>query len=395
MRARLLTALAAVVLLVGVVAVVTHDDGGDEEVVGDLRVSTTTTRPDRTTTTAAPITTSTATTDTTAAPVPTTGAVAAAPEPDPVPDDPAPSTQPVAPGPDPGPGVSVSGACPMFPGDSFWHADIRALPVHPQSGAWRTSIGTGRGIHPDFGAGIYDGGPIGIPFVVVPASQPGVPVAFEYADESDAGPYPIPANPPIEGAPGGDGDRHVLVVQEGSCTLSELYAASPNGDGSWSAGSGAVWDLRSNALRPDGWTSADAAGLAILPGLVRYDEVAAGVIDHAIRFTAPRTQDTYLWPARHEAGSSGSNLPPMGTWMRLRGDLDPATFPPQVRPIVVAMQVHGILLADNGSSMYLSGAPDDRWDNDQLRALGQITAADFEVVDASSLRRGADSGQAG
>lgn len=289
-------------------------------------------------------------------------------------------------------GAPLADDCPTFPADNYWHADVRALPVHPMSGAWRASIGLGAGMHADFGSGTWEGGPIGIPYVVVPADQPSVPVSFDYADESDPGPYPVPTDPLIEGGPASDGDRHVLVVQQGTCTLSELYAAYPNGDGSWSAGSGAVYDLRSNALRPAGWTSADAAGLPILPGLVRYDEVAAGLVDHAIRFTAPRTDRSYLWPARHQAGRADANLPPMGTWMRLRSDIDPNAFPPQVRPIVVAMQVHGVLLADNGSAMYISGAPDPRWDNDALRSLGAITAADFEVVDASSLQLDPNSG---
>lgn len=387
LRPRPVAALAVAVLVAGGLAVAAAGDGEPDEVSGELRPTTTTTERRATTTSSSTTATTAAATTTTAA---ATATEAVAPSPDPVEtppaDAPAPAPAPVL------PGVPVSGTCPMFPSDSFWHADVRGLPVHPMSATWRASIGTGRGIHPDFGSGTWDGGPIGIPFVVVPASQPGVAVSFEYADESDAGPYPVPADPPIEGGPQAVGDRHVLVVQEGTCTLSELYAAHPNGDGSWSAGSGAVWDLRSNALRPDGWTSADAAGLAILPGLVRYDEVAAGVVDHAIRFTAPSTQDTYLWPARHQAGVAGAHLPPMGTWMRLRADIDPASFPPQVQPIVTAMQVHGLLLADNGSSMYVSGAPDERWDDDQLRTLGRITAADFEVVDASGLQVSGDSG---
>ncbi|MEA2842776.1 MAG: hypothetical protein QOJ69_447, partial [Actinomycetota bacterium] len=180
-------------------------------------------------------------------------------------------------------------ACPVAPADSFWHADVSALPVHAQSSAWVTSVGATAKLKADFGSGTWDGGPIGIPYTVVPGTQPRVPVSFDYADESDPGPYPVPANAPIEGGPAATGDRHVLVVDKDQCRLWELYSAYPQGGGaSWTAGSGATWSMTSNAMRPLGWTSGDAAGLPILPGLVRYEEVAAGQIDHAIRFTAPR-----------------------------------------------------------------------------------------------------------
>ena len=197
----------------------------------------------------------------------------------------------------------------MTPADSFWHADVSTLPVHAQSATWISSIGSTAGLKADFGAGQWNGGPIGIPYTTVPGTQPRVPVSFTYDDESDAGPYPIPPNAPIEGGPSSTGDRHVLVVDRDACRLWELYSAYPQAGGtSWTAGSGATWDLNSNAMRPLGWTSGDAAGLPILPGLVRYDEVAAGAIDHVIRFTAPRTASAYVWPASHKAATGGSSI---------------------------------------------------------------------------------------
>lgn len=285
-------------------------------------------------------------------------------------------------------------SCPDFPADSHWHADISTLPVHPHSDRYVASMGLDARVHADFGSGTWDGGPIGIPYTVVDATTPAVPVSFDYDDESDPGPYPIPPNAPIEGGPNADGDRHVLVVDRSSCRLYELYDAHPNPDGSWHAGSGATWDLRSNALRPDSWTSADAAGLPILPGLVRYDEVAAGEIDHAIRVTARATQNTHLWPARHHAGSANPDLPPMGLRLRLKASVDITGFPAEVQVILRAMQRYGLIVADNGSSWYLSGAPDDRWDNDVLHLLHQLHGRDFEAVDASSLMVDPSSGQA-
>lgn len=293
--------------------------------------------------------------------------------------------------------VPVPGApnCRLFPADSYWRADVRGLPVHQRSTAWVNSIGRSAPAKADFGSGEWDGGPIGIPSVVVPGTQPRVPVAFDYDDESDPGPYPIPAGAPIEGGPGSDGDRHILVLDKDACVLYETWSTYPDGSGGWTAGSGAVWDLSSNVLRPDGWTSADAAGLPILPGLVRYEEVAAGRVQHAIRVTVPRTQRSYLWPARHFASSSTDpNLPPMGAWLRLDPSIDPATFGPQVRPIVVALQTYGAIVADNGGAWYLSGSPDERWDNDQLRELARLTGDDFVVVDTTSLVVDPDSGQA-
>ncbi|HEY8544531.1 MAG TPA: hypothetical protein VIL36_05775 [Acidimicrobiales bacterium] len=288
-----------------------------------------------------------------------------------------------------------AGDCPDFPADSHWHARVDRLPVHPRSDAYVAAIGLDEGVKADFGSGLWDGGPIGIPVTEVPPGQPGVAVTFDYADESDPGPYPIPADARVEGGPAADGDRHVLLVDRSACRLYELYAAHPNGDGSWRAGSGAVYDLRRHDLRPDGWTSADAAGLPIYPGLVRYDEVAAGRVDHAIRVTVPRSQDAYVWPARHAASDQADpNLPPMGLRLRLKADVDIGGLPAQARVVAQAMKDYGVIVADNGSPWYLSGAPDERWDNDALRALGTLTGADFEAVDAAPLMVDPDSGRA-
>lgn len=285
--------------------------------------------------------------------------------------------------------------CPMFPANSHWHAEVTDLPVLANSTAMISTIGTGAKLKADFGSGLWDGGPIGIPYVVVPGDQTRVPVSFEYDDESDPGPYPVPADAPIEGGPDSDGDRHILIVDEDACRLYELYSAYPDGDGGWDAGSGAVWDLRSNALRPAGWTSADAAGLPILPGLVRYDEVASGRIDHAIRITFPVTRRSYLWPARHQAGSTTNvNAPAMGQRFRLKASVDESTFPASVRPIIRALKTYGAINADNGSAFFMSGVPDERWNNSDLNALRRIVGSDFEVVDASSLMVTANSGEA-
>jgi hypothetical protein len=284
----------------------------------------------------------------------------------------------------------ASSGCPLFPSDNAWHADVSRLPKHPRSAAFMQSMGTGAGLHTDFGSGTWDGGPIGIPYVVVPASQPRVPVRFDYAGESDPGPYPIPSDAPVEGGAQASGDRHVLVVQAGTCRLYELFGARREGSG-WQAGSGAVYDLRANRLRPAGWTSADAAGLPILAGLVRYEEVAAGHVDHAIRVTVDQSQASYLWPARHQAGQAGANLPPMGLRLRLHSGVDISGFPAQARVILRAMQTYGLIVADNGSSGFIGGVPDPRWDNDALHQLGRITLADFDAVDESSLRVSADS----
>jgi hypothetical protein len=287
--------------------------------------------------------------------------------------------------------------CAIFPGDNIWNTPIEDLPVAANSSAYIDTIGRDTTFHPDFGAGEWppnSGAPIGIPFITVTGAQKKVAVTFEYAEESDTGPYPVPANAPVEGGTSGDGDRHVLMIDEDNCVLYELFAAYPQPDGTWQAGSGAIFDLASHTLRPDTWTSADAAGLPIFPGLLRYDEVASGEIRHALRFTAPQTQQAYVWPARHFASSlTGSEFPPLGQRFRLRADFDVRGFAPPIQVILRAMQQYGIILADNGSSWYLSGAPDDRWDNDMLRELKQLTGNDFEAIDVSSLLLAPDSGQ--
>jgi hypothetical protein len=285
-------------------------------------------------------------------------------------------------------GPPTIAGCPVFPASSVWNQPVDKLPVAKDSAELIRSIGLDALLHPDFGSGLYDGERIGIPYVVVSGvTTPKAKPRFEYADESDKGPYPIPANVPIEGDPHpGNGDRHALIVDRDTCTLYELYALQRTGTG-WTAGSGAIWNLRSNALRPAGWTSADAAGLPILPGLARYDEVAAGTIDHALRFTAPETRRAYIYPARHYASdSTDPSLPPMGLRVRLKAGVDIASFPPQARVVLEALKRYGMILADNGSPWYISGAPDPRWSNDDLHSLTRITGADLEVVDTSKLR---------
>jgi hypothetical protein len=275
--------------------------------------------------------------------------------------------------------------CPVFPASNAWNQRVDGLPVAADSARLVQSIGLGAGVHADFGSGLYEGRPIGIPFDVVSRATPRVRVAFDYAGESDRVRYPIPRSVHIEGGRASDGDRHALLLDRDACKLYELYALYPRGGG-WHAGSGAVWNLRSNALRPAGWTSADAAGLPIFPGLARYDEVARGVIDHALRFTASRTRRAYVYPARHYASSSDDpSLPPMGLRVRLKADVDISGFPRQSRVVLQALKTYGMILADNGSSWYVSGAPSPKWSNDDLHALGRITGADFEVVDTSSL----------
>jgi len=364
-RRELIAFVAAVVLLPALAWGCVADDGGGGSAAAVHRATTETTAPGRSsTTTAAPTTTA----STTVPPTTTTAAPRAAAA-----------------------GVGFGG-CPAFPADNHWHARVDGLPAHPQSSAYVASIGAGDGVKADFGSGTWDGGPIGIPVTSVAAGQAKVPVAFDYGDESDPGPYPIPSDALVEGGPAADGDRHVLVVEAGACRLYELFDAHPNGDGSWQAGSGAVYDLRANDLRPAGWTSADAAGLPIAAGLVRYDEVAAGGIDHAIRVTVPDSQSSYVWPARHAASDSGdAALPPMGLRLRLRGDADLSGLGPQARVVAEAMQTYGVIVADNGSPWYLSGAPDERWDNDDLQTLGTLTGADFEAVESSSLMVSPDS----
>ena len=286
------------------------------------------------------------------------------------------------PAPAPAPGIAPTlpeaPACSIFPASNVWNRRVDQLPVAANSATLVAAIGSASNLHADFGS--FPG--YGIPYNVATAATPRVPVAFDYADESDPGPYPIPANPTIEAG----SDRHILVVDADACRLWELWNARPDGSGGWLAGSGATWDLASNALRPAGWTSADAAGLPILPGLVRYDEVAAGTITHAIRFTAPVTRRAYLYPARHfAADSSSSSLPPMGLRVRLKASYDVASLPPQARVIAVAMQRYGMILADNGSAWFFQGTSDARWDDDQLNALKGIPGSAFEVVSTTGF----------
>jgi len=270
--------------------------------------------------------------------------------------------------------------CAIFPASNPWNQRVDTLPAAPDSAAIVASIGADTGLHADFGSGLRNGGPIGIPITVVRASQPKSGVTFGYASESDKGPYPIPANVAIEGGPAADGDRHALIVDRDRCRLYELFALERTAAG-WRAGSGAIWNLRSNRLRPAGWTSADAAGLPILPGLARYDEVARGRIDHALRFTVRRTRRAYVFPARHFASElTDPSLPPMGLRLRLQASFDTRPFPPQARVVLEALKRYGMIVADNGSNWFVSGAPHQRWDNDQLHTLERVTGSNFEVV---------------
>ncbi|HEY7095697.1 MAG TPA: hypothetical protein VH437_03170 [Terriglobales bacterium] len=286
-----------------------------------------------------------------------------------------------------GQGANLNGFVP-FPSDSLWNKDISASAVDPNSSAIINFIGGSVGLHADFGSGQYQGSNIGIPYVVVSGSQGLVNVDFSaYGDESDPGPMPVPANGPIEGDPNpGSGDRHVLVLDNSNCFLYELYSSYPNGDGTWSAGSAAVWDLLSKQQRPWTWTSADAAGLPIFPGLVRYDEVAAGEIRHAIRFTVSQSRAAFTPPASHWASSTtSSSAPPMGMRLRLKNSFDISHYSASNQVILTAMKKYGLILADNGSSMYISGAPDNRWNNDDLHNLSAVTASDFEVVEMNPV----------
>ena len=295
------------------------------------------------------------------------------------------------PDPEPTPGQDPTLAgCPVFPADHVWNTPVDHLPVHPNSEAWIQRISLEKGLHPDFGSGTWEGKRIGIPFNVTDGSAPRASFTFDYADESDPGPYPVPEGARIEE---GD-DHHLLVLDASSCTLYELFNVRRTASG-WAAGSGAVFDLGDYALRPDGWTSADAAGLAILPGLVRYDEVASGEIKHALRFTADWTSADHLWPARHHAPTGEPEDPPMGMRVRLRADFDTSGFSPEVRVILKALKKYGMILADNGSDWFISGEPDERWNNDVLVGeLYRVKGSDFEVVDTSSLMLDPDSGRA-
>ena len=283
----------------------------------------------------------------------------------------------------------VDGApeCTIFPPDNHWNLKVDELPVHPRSDAIIRSIGRREGLHADFGSGLYEGAPIGIPYVVVPGDQERVPITFRYDDESDPGPYPIPPDAPIEGGPDSDGDRHVIVVDKDNCELWETFDSHPrNGGASWRAGSGAFFDLSSNALRPKGWTSADAAGLPILPGLARYEDVEQGSIDHALRFTVERSRRKFIYPARHYASSLTSrNLPAMGQRLRLKKGFDISGFGPQAQIVLTALKEYGMIMADNGSDWFISGTPNEGWDNDDLHELGDVLGRHFVVVDTSFL----------
>jgi len=292
--------------------------------------------------------------------------------------------------------------CPMFPTDNVWNTRIDGLPVHAQSADFINSIEPTRGLHPDFGAIEWEGAPIGIPFTIVTSAQISVNLTFdaEAAGESDPGPYPIPTNAPVEGNRTEWGDHHILVLEKDHCLLYEVYNYSnnafPNPDGSWEAYSGAVFDLKSHALRPDTWTSADAAGLPILPGLARYDEVAAGEIAHALRFTANCSANYYIWPARHRAQRGTCDTPlPFGLRVRLSSSYTiPDEFSPQTKVLLQAMKTYGLIFADNGSNWYVTGSPNPGWDDEALvDELGQVHGSDLEVVDTSSLFYTADSGQ--
>jgi hypothetical protein len=279
--------------------------------------------------------------------------------------------------------------CPIFPADNPWNQRIDDLPVAANSDAIISNIGLDEGLHADFGSGQWAGAPIGIPYNVVPRDQAGIPVSFDYADESDPGPYPIPDGAKIEGGPDSTGDRHVIIVDKGRCKLYELYAAYPRDGGArWHAGSGAIWNLDSNELRPKGWTSADAAGLPILPGLARYGEVNHGRIDHALRFTVENTRSAYVYPARHEASSDPDpDLPAMGQRLRLKKSFDISGFPRQARIVLTALKQYGMIVADNGSDWFISGAPAEGWNNDALHTLGDVAGSNFVVIDPASSPR--------
>lgn len=284
--------------------------------------------------------------------------------------------------------------CPVFPADNIWNTPVDQLPPATRSQDYINSIGPDIPLHPDFGSSTWEGYPIGIPYNVVTGTQTTITVIFDYSSESDAGPYPIPNNPLIEGNPT-NGDRHILILDKDHCVLYELYNARKE-TGNWYAGSGAIFDLNANSLRQAGWTSADAAGLPILPGLVRYSEVASGEINHALRFTVQHTRNSYIWPARHQASTSSDlTYPPMGQRFRLKASFDISGFPTQIQVILRAMKKYGMIVADNGSNWYISGVPDPNWDNDML--VGEflnVPGSAFEAVDISPLLINSNSSQA-
>ncbi len=289
----------------------------------------------------------------------------------------------------PATGGPVKGApkCRLFPANNHWNLRVDKLPVLANSDAMVAGIGADDTLHPDFGSGLYEGRPIGIPYTTVSKKQKRVSVSFEYDDESDRGPYPIPRNAPIEGGASSDGDRHVIVVDRDRCRLYELFAAYPrNGGASWRAGSGAIFNLRSNRVRPAGYTSGDAAGLPILPGLALWEDVKRGKIDHALRFTVSRSRRAYIYPARHFASSNTDpDLPAMGQRLRLKASFDTSGYPRQARVILNALKRYGMIVADNGSDWFISGSPSKGWDNDELNALKRVEGSNFEVVDTSRL----------
>ncbi len=303
------------------------------------------------------------------------------------------------------PGPTING-CPVFPADNIWNTPVDKLPIDASSNVYINTIGATRGLHPDFGT-VWAGAPNGIPYNTVTASQPFVPIIFDSTGETDLGPYPMPANAAVEGVPAGgsynryDADHHVLVVDSGNCKLYELYQGQHNSNGSWSATNGAVFNLRSNDLRFKAFpglnylTSADAAGLPIFAGLVKYDEAASGVIRHAIRFTVQSTRKSYVWPATHWAAySSDASLPPMGQRFRLKASVDISGYPPMIKTIFQAFKTYGIIIADNGSSWYISGAPDLRWNDDELVSnFSKLKGSDFEAVNSEVLKISYDSGQ--
>jgi hypothetical protein len=293
-------------------------------------------------------------------------------------------------------GLPGAPACPLFPADSIWHADVSALPVHPMSALWLATSGAGvLKLHPDLGWSGGTAAPYGIPYDVVDSTYPRVPVTFTYAGESDPGPYPLGPDTHIEGGQDAGGDRHALVVDRDACVLYETWDTHYDPAGS-TAGSGAVYDLRSNALRPRDWTSADAAGLPVLPGLLRLDEVKAGNVDHAIRFTLSKTDRSYVWPARHQAGTGPGNglLPPMGAWFRLKASYDTSAFSADTRTVLAAMKRHGMVLADNGTDWFFGGEASYDWPDQLISELKQVPASAFEAVDTSPLMVDPDSGQA-
>ena len=281
--------------------------------------------------------------------------------------------------------------CPVFPADNVWNARIDSLPRDPRSNDYLDSIGVTQRLHADFGTSPF----VGIPVTIAKPDAPPVRIKFQYDGESDHVAYPLERRVAIEGGPQSTGDRHVVMVDPRDCSIFELWHVSARPGGDWTAGSGMTMNLRSDALRKDGFTSADAAGLPILPGLVRYDEVAAGEIRHALRFTVQRSQHAYVWPARHQASNDRNpNQPPLGVRLRLRADFDISKYPRIDRVILLALQRYGMFLADMGSSIYLSGIPDARWNDDDLHRLEEIKGEDLEVVDESSLQVGPDSGAA-